>query len=400
MRMDDFDAYMKQHVGPVLPNEAYDEKIMQTLQSLPAKQKRPFHLKRTIAFAVQAAVIAVVILLALPSGQAILSTPWLSAYSSEDGQQYIVEGKILDPELVIEADADGDNWLETENYTEFVESLGFDPHFPQNLDGGWVSNSYYAVWMTEGLSVSTQYKRNDGVDGRLRLCMQALNDPEEQRIQFQYSVEDGYGSIRDIDGISVYAEYDAEWDQHALRWIIDSCLFEVQGNVSFEKAKECMALLTKTYMNLTEEEKGYLLPTGEVAGHPEELATLDMEVAKEFVAGAFNVPCSVPDGFDLEEIRCIRSDYSLHAIYDYTDSEEQSRRVKISINRFSETEGVVMNYEQNGPGKNVRYRGKDIYVTHNMERIVCIYLNDQNFYLVTGMIDWNEAKEFLDTLID
>ena len=128
--------------------------------------------------------------------------------------------------------------------------------------------------------------------------------------------------------------------------------------------------------------------------------TVDMEVAKEFVAGAFNVPCSVPDGFDLEEIRCIRSDYSLHAIYDYTDSEEESRRVKISINRFSETEGVVMNYEQNGPGKNVRYRGKDIYVTHNMERIVCIYLNDQNFYLVTGMIDWNEAKAFLDTLID
>ena len=398
MSNDKFEAYFRSHVAPVPKSDSFDARTKETLNTLPKKKNTV--IRWTAVFVIEVAVVMVFLAVVMPGSQAILSTPWLSAYSSEDGQQYIVEGKILDPELVIEADADGDNWLETENYTEFVESLGFDPHFPQNLDGGWVSHSYYAVWMTEGLSVSTQYKRNDGVDGRLRLCMQVLNDPEEQRIQFQYSVEDGYGSIRDIDGISVYAEYDAEWHQYALRWIIDSCLFEVQGNVSFEKAKECMALLTKTYMNLTEEEKGYLLPTGEVAGHPEELATLDMEVAKEFVAGAFNVPCSVPDGFDLEEIRCIRSDYSLHAIYDYTDSQEQSRRAKISINRFSETEGVVMNYEQNGPGKNVRYRGKDIYVTHNMERIVCIYLNDQNFYLVTGMIDWNEAKAFLDTLID
>ena len=398
MSNDKFEAYFRSHVAPVPKSDSFDARTKETLNTLPKKKNTV--IRWTAVFVIEVAVVMVFLAVVMPGSQAILSTPWLSAYSSEDGQQYIVEGKILDPELVIEADADGDNWLETENYTEFVESLGFDPHFPQNLDGGWVSNSYYAVWMTEGLSVSTQYKRSDGVDGRLRLCMQALNDPEEQRIQFQYCVEDGYGSIRAIDGISVYAEYDAEWHQYALRWIIDSCLFEVQGNVSFEKAKECMALLTKTYMNLTEEEKGYLLPTGEVAGHPEELATLDMEVAKEFVAGAFNVPCSVPDGFDLEEIRCIRSDYSLHAIYDYTDSQEQSRRAKISINRFSETEGVVMNYEQNGPGKNVRYRGKDIYVTHNMERIVCIYLNDQNFYLVTGMIDWNEAKAFLDTLID
>ena len=115
MSNDKFEAYFRSHVAPVPKSDSFDARTKETLNTLPKKKNTV--IRWTAAFVIEVAFVMVFLAVVMPSSQAILSTPWLSAYSSEDGQQYIVEGKILDPELVIEADADGDNWLETENYT-------------------------------------------------------------------------------------------------------------------------------------------------------------------------------------------------------------------------------------------------------------------------------------------
>ena len=399
MRMDDFDAYMKQHAGPVLPNEAYDAKIRKTLHSLPEKNK-PYLVRRTLAFAVQAAVIAVVILLVLPSGQAILSTPWLRAYSSEDGQQYIIEGNVLNTELVTEADADDENRIDTEDYADLIEGLGFDPCFPKELPGGWEADSYYAAWKTEGLSVGTDYIKTDEAEKWMRLSISPQYDPDAKEEQFREFADDGNGSMEEVGDILVYAEYDAEWDQSVLLWVMDNCLLEVQGSGSIENAKGYAALLTEAYRNLSDEERMLFFPTGERTGHPQELKTLDMQEVKRFVRGEFIVPESTPEGFELTNIWCARSDFSTHVNYDFRNVSDPACRVQIDVSHFKEIEGLATYYEQNGPGKYIRYRGKDIYVSYNIDWIVCIYLYDQNFYLVTGTIDWDEAKVFLDTLID
>ena len=90
MRQDEFDAYMRRHIAPVQPGAAFDERTRRTLAQLPPvkKQRRPLMIA---AFAAQAVVLALLMLLLLPYGQTSLSTQWLTAYSSEDGEQYIIE---------------------------------------------------------------------------------------------------------------------------------------------------------------------------------------------------------------------------------------------------------------------------------------------------------------------
>ena len=83
------------------------------------------------------AAVAAAILILIVVGDGILNREWLSGSSTDDEQQYAIQGKILDPGLVGEGAATDDDTtadsLTTTDWEDVVDFLGMEPILPGYL---------------------------------------------------------------------------------------------------------------------------------------------------------------------------------------------------------------------------------------------------------------------------
>lgn len=94
-----------------------------------------------------AVVAAVLVLVVVRDG--ILNREWLSGNSTDDGQQYAIQGQSIDLGLVEEGVAAGDDKiassLTTTEWGAVVAFLGTESTMPVYLPEGWRVGQYHAV---------------------------------------------------------------------------------------------------------------------------------------------------------------------------------------------------------------------------------------------------------------
>lgn len=396
MNNDMFDTYFKKHILPVPKSNSFDNRTWATLNTL---QKKRHSVRSAIGvFAFQVAMIVVLFVIVMPGGQAILSTPWLKAYSSEDGQQYIVEGVESPAGMIEEANATYNEGIWTESFSELEEFLGVEVKVSLYESGEWKPKEYYGMQATEGLVFSVKYENQRFIDRSLYCSMRVCYDIQEEYDHQQYCVQDGVGQYDEIQGNQVYCEYDGERGLWTVRAIVDSCVIEAQGHMSLEEAKAVTKTLLDSYRSLSKEEQRIWMPTGEKDGHPLELITTDLDEMNAFCGNRFMLPDTVPKEWEISSLYVNISDYLTTAILRFMSKTDPDRSVMISINKPDEPGSFTMNYEQNGQGKVIRYRGKEIYVSYNMDRILTVHLEDNTFYAIIGSINLDEVKMFYDCL--
>lgn len=410
MRQDEFDAYMRRHIAPVQPGAAFDEQTRRTLAQLPPvrrKNRRPLMIA---AFAAQAAVLALLMVLLLPYGETGLSTQWLTAYSSEDGEQYIIEGKVFEPHMVSDADADDDDRLLTTSYEVFTAYFGCDPNVPQELIPGWRAETYSGIIREHGESgFSVEYRQAESTYEDLWYSMSWRLDTQERFRYMQEGVEAGHGTAKEIEGVTVFVYDDSdETDEDVVKgfyqfwWLTETTECTICGYADPVQMEQAVAEMIRRFNALPEETKRKWVPdsTEGTAGHSQIFETTSYDGARAFLGEGVLIPTVEVKGHRFDRFYCIRkSIVGREAWALYENNNKPNEYSTVEVIEMDNYEDMYMCYEQSEPGKVVRHGNLNIYIAYNYEHILGICIKDRTLYTVTGLIDEETVKEILAQLI-
>ena len=245
MRIDDFNSYMKQHVKPVLPDQAYDAKIRATLNSLPSETKKNKNHKQARILAVNALVLAIVLVFILPGSEAILSTEWLYAHPSEDAEQYVIEGRVFEPEIIERADADNQDRFVTSSYEEFSAYLECDLKIPRTLLSSWTIDEFICTNTFAGKSFSVYYINPAMGQEKLAYSMRWVISPEDTISIYELMVADGDGWYENVGDQRVLVQH-LDDSSFSYTWTYKNCEFGLHGPLSLREmdaiASEIMSI--------------------------------------------------------------------------------------------------------------------------------------------------------------
>lgn len=157
------------------------------------------------------AAVAAAILILIVVGDGILNREWLSGNSTDDEQQYAIEGKILEPGLVEEGAATDDDTtvdsLTTTDWEAVVDFLGMKPILPGYLPEGWRAGQYYAVRFDDELILNISYINDVSPTATMIFLWDHYFSVEAANLALEQNKE---GELMEINGIRVYRSSNME----------------------------------------------------------------------------------------------------------------------------------------------------------------------------------------------
>ena len=400
MRFDEFETYVQNRIMPVQPSKQFDEKIKKTLETLPRiDHKYRKYKPHAIVFAAHAVVLAVLFVLLIPSSQALLTTQWLHAHSSDDEQEYIIEGLAFEPEFIADANADNPDRFVTSSYDEFVAFFEADMNIPQTILPDWQASKYICNRMFNGDGFTVLYSSVTYSDQNIKYSMKWKMDTIDQVNDWQDCVKSGQGYYVEIDGIQVYVEEKQEENGYYAGWATEHNVFSLDGPLSEQELERVLTLMIRSFDMLDEETKNKRVPE-HVEHKNKMIQTGSRQEASDFLGGDFYIPNVTIEGYKLMEYYC-RINRDLYREMDivFQIDAKPNELLWIEIIDFWNYKEAYKSYEQNEEGKTIRHGGLDIYVTYNNDRLLTICLKDRVMYCISGAIDLETAKLIYDQLI-
>ena len=209
------------------PFVTHEDQYKEAIRSRIEASQRTRQIKKPVLRFV--AVLAVVVLL-LGGAEMFLHREWLEQTNTEDQQQHIVQGFVVDPELVAKAIA-GENeatTLSTTNYQEARDYLGFD--LPQALFiNGWEPEQYYLSIQPIYIKVVILYSQKDDEQSQLMLDARLFTDVEDAYIPYE---QEQNGTMEMVRNISVY--FSNNYEDTTAVWTIGNCTYRIRSGI--EKA--------------------------------------------------------------------------------------------------------------------------------------------------------------------
>ena len=156
------------------------------------------------------AVVAAVLVLVVV-GDGILNREWLSGNSTDDGQQYAIQGQSIDLGLVEEGVAAGDDniasSLTTTEWGAVVAFLGIEPTMPVYLPEGWRIGQYHAVRFDDELILNTSYINETDSTAVMIFLWDHYCSVEAANLVLEQNKD---GEMMEIGGVRVYLSSNME----------------------------------------------------------------------------------------------------------------------------------------------------------------------------------------------
>ena len=177
------------------------------MRRLERKRRRAVALRVvTRATAVVAAILVLAVL-----GDGILNREWLSGNSTDDGQQYAIQGQSIDPGLVEEGIATGDDdtadSLTTTDWRAVVAFLGMEPALPAHLPEGWRVGHYHAIRFDDELILNISYINEADPTATMMFLWDHYFSVEAANLALEQNKD---GELIEIGGIRVYRSSNIE----------------------------------------------------------------------------------------------------------------------------------------------------------------------------------------------
>ncbi len=400
MRMKDFDSYMKQNIRPVSPSEAFDANIRATLNRLPSQPRRESVRRRRWVFVFNAAALAMTLVFLLPGSEAILSTEWLYAHPSEDEQQYVIEGRVFEPEIIERADADNPDQFVTSSYEEFLADVECDLRIPQTILSVWTPKNYVCTNSFDGKMLTINYQHSDSEQMELIYSMKWIKSPEESITIYEKMVNDGDGWFRNVADQRVHVQaLDPASNGYSYRWTDGNCEFGIYGPLSLSEMDAVASEFMTTFDSLPIEVQNKWIPE-EVIQPVRMLQADNAQEIEEYLGEDFVLPLVQIDGWEpVDYYGIINRRTGREVMIFYTPNNGDKGTIIVEKKIYNKFEDVYESYEQNEMGKVIQYGDWNIYVAYNYDYIVTISLKDKCLYVVTGAIDLDEAKLIYDKIL-
>ena len=158
----------------------------------------------------------------------LLHREWLEGASTDDGQQYVVQGQEMDPGIISDGIADNEprtGELTTTNLDEAIKFLGFEPDLPTWMPEGWNVENYYVAAVSDSLKIITNYVTPDVQI--VAFSQTRFLSIEDAFLSFEQNQE---GTLFQIDKIEVYSAQNLERNRYT--WKMNEDIFSLSGVIN------------------------------------------------------------------------------------------------------------------------------------------------------------------------
>ncbi len=202
--------------------EESKQKLVQKLEQ-PSFGRRTSFLRRL--FVVAAAFVLV-------CGLSLISIRWIRKSSSPDGQQYVIQGNEINIDVITNCIAErlGNTELITDDYSQLVGYLGFDPKLPTKLMNIYQRTTSYAYVLPDWIECDTKYVWGDK---NIYVIVYYLVNPEDCTLFLEQNEE---GTTISLSNIDIYASENI--NKRTLTWSKDFYVFCVSGEFAEDNDKQ------------------------------------------------------------------------------------------------------------------------------------------------------------------
>lgn len=178
--------------------------------------------------------LAAVALIVLAVGvEMLLHREWLEGASTDDGQQYVVQGQEMDPGIISEGIADNEprtGELTTTNLDEVIKFLGFEPDLPTWMPEGWKLTNYEVGVVTDETIIKATYVKADDI---IVFIQKKYTDLDNAYASLEQNAE---GHVITIGNTEVY--YSENINRVRYNWKKENDVFSLSGNLASKDANQ------------------------------------------------------------------------------------------------------------------------------------------------------------------
>lgn len=178
--------------------------------------------------------LAAVALIVLAVGvEMLLHREWFEGTSTDDGQQYVVQGQEIDSGIISEGVADNEprtGELTTTNLDEAIKFLGFEPDLPTWMPDGWTAENYNINLLPDEKIIKAIYKNE--VEDVIIFSQTIYLNIADAYASFEQSQA---GSSFKLNGLTIYRSANIEKTRYG--WQVEDNTFSLVGKISDEEAK-------------------------------------------------------------------------------------------------------------------------------------------------------------------
>lgn len=159
------------------------------------------HRTATIRIGLRVMAVSAAILVLLVVGDGILNREWLSGQTTDDGEQYMIQGQVIDPGLVEDGNAADDTTtssLTTTKWDEVIAFLETEPTVPTQLPPGWSVKLYYATRLEEELILNVSYSNEGDLDATLLYLWDHYFSAEDAELAMEQNADGEWIEIGDM----------------------------------------------------------------------------------------------------------------------------------------------------------------------------------------------------------
>ena len=196
--------------------EESKKRLLKKLERNSAQRKRSFFMRL--------AVIAATLLVFL--GLGLVGLRWFDGESTPDGQQYVIRGKEITTEMVVQAIAEhqGDGKLVTTSKEEAEGYLGFEIPLPEQLRGEY-SCEKYSVHMLPAWAQCMCNYAND--EQQINVAVYFLTDVNNSVLFFE---QDNEGKRLTVNGRVIYLASNV--NQNTFTWAEDNVIYSIGSTLT------------------------------------------------------------------------------------------------------------------------------------------------------------------------
>lgn len=208
----------------VSANGQYVEVIKKHLKKQPQKNRPTSGIAKR--FAIVCAVFAFLVILS----QSIAHIDWFSQSSSDDEQQYIIQGHSINVSMIAQSIAEHNeiDYLQTDNWDEFVDFLGFAPSIIDPALFAATEMQYIAFIEPDVIMIMVQY--NPSSHNPIAMTMNYYLDIEEAYMALEQNEE---GKQFVLNGMEVYCSENV--DRCMYTWLDQHVLYCVSGKLNHDE---------------------------------------------------------------------------------------------------------------------------------------------------------------------
>ena len=188
--------------------------------------------------------LAAVALIVLAVGvEMLLHREWFEGTSTDDGQQYVVQGQEIDPGIISEGVADNEprtGELTTTNLDEAIKFLGFEPDLPTWMPEGWKPAGYDVVILADEKRFRVQYT-NSNTNTKFVYSQILYTQMEEAYASFE---QNSNGQSFEIGKIKIYQSVNT--DKKRYNWTLDNSVFSLAGDVDYDTVYQIICSIIKS----------------------------------------------------------------------------------------------------------------------------------------------------------